>query len=91
MSGNKNANFHSQYLSVFVENGFFTFVTFLLLSILIPLFNSKNNFMIPLVIGTFFFNIFYQLLNETSYWLIIFLFYYISFYNKKSTNNENIY
>ena len=88
MSYSKNANYHSQYLSIFVENGFFAFISFLLLTLIYPIF-FKNNIYLPLMVGSFFYNIFYQLINEPSFWLIIFLFYYAN--NRDLINDENIY
>ena len=84
MSGNKNANYHSQYLSIFVENGFFAFLSFLFLTLIYPIYNNKSIFY-PLLIGVFIFNIFYQLINEPAYWLLIFLFYY-SIFTKYNLN-----
>ena len=75
MSGNKNANYHSQYLSIFVENGFFAMLSFLILTLIYPIY-KKNSVFYPLVIGVFIFNLFYQLINEPAYWLLIFLFYF---------------
>ena len=75
MSGTKNANYHSQYLSIFVENGFFAFLSFLFLTIIYPIYNNKSIFY-PMIIGVFIFNIFYQLINEPAYWFLIFLFYH---------------
>tara|TARA_B100002051_G_scaffold34081_1_gene27280 strand:- start:287 stop:1531 length:1245 start_codon:yes stop_codon:yes gene_type:complete len=91
MSKDKNANFHSQYISVFVENGLFAFISFLFLTLLIPIMSTKNIFL-PIVLGIFFFNIFYQLLNEPLYWFILLFFYFIDYsLNYKSRANENIY
>ena len=84
MSGNKNANYHSQYLSIFVENGFFAFLSFLFLTLIYPIYNNRSIFY-PLLIGVFIFNIFYQLINEPAYWLLIFLFYY-SIFTKYNLN-----
>ena len=74
MSKKKKANFHSQYLSIFVENGFFACLSFLFLTIIIPIFRIRNK-MLPLIIGIFCFNQLYQLTNEPMYWFII-LYYY---------------
>jgi len=91
MSKNKNANYHSQYLSIFVENGLFAFLSFLFLTVLLPIIYTRN-ILFPIIIGMFFFNIFYQLLNEPIYWFIIMLFYYINYLsNLNSKRNENIY
>tara|TARA_B100000530_G_C15825417_1_gene435194 strand:+ start:180 stop:665 length:486 start_codon:yes stop_codon:yes gene_type:complete len=91
MSKDKNANFHSQYISVFVENGLFAFISFLFLTLLIPIMSTKNIFL-PIVLGIFFFNIFYQLLNEPLYWFILMFFYFVDYsLNYKSRANENIY
>ena len=91
MSKDKNANYHSQYLSIFVENGFFAFIAFVFLTIIIPFYNNRNIFF-PLIIGSIAFNLFYQLLNEPIYWLIIFLFYYTHFnLSKNFIKNENIH
>ena len=91
MSKDKNANFHSQYISIFVENGLFAFISFLFLTLLIPIMSTKNIFL-PIVLGIFFFNIFYQLLNEPLYWFILLFFYFIDYsLNYKSRANENIY
>ena len=43
----------------------------------IQTYNSKNIFL-PLILGLFTFNIFYQLTNEPAYWFAIFLFYFTS-------------
>ena len=77
MSGKKFANFHSQYLSVFVENGIFAFLSLLYLTFIYPLY-SRGNVFLPLVLGLFAFNLFYQLTNEPAYWFTIFLFYFAS-------------
>ena len=74
MSKKKKANFHSQYLSIFVENGFFACLSFLFLTIIIPIFRIRNK-MLPLIIGIFCFNQLYQLTNEPMYWFTI-LYYY---------------
>jgi len=74
MSGKKVGNFHSQYLSFWVETGIFTLVSLLFLTIIIPLFSSRNTFF-PLIVGLFFFNQLYQLTNEPLYWFMI-LYYY---------------
>ncbi|MBS83150.1 MAG: hypothetical protein CMD65_03345 [Gammaproteobacteria bacterium] len=81
MSMNKNANYHSQYLSIFVENGFFAFSSFLFLTFLYPFYNMKNYYF-PLILGVMIFNVFYQLINEPTFWLLLFLYYY-TFYKKK--------
>jgi O-antigen ligase len=67
---NKYANFHSIYLSMLVESGFFSLMLFLFISFL-PLLFNKNY--IPIIIGTAFFNLFYQLTLEPIFWLLIFL------------------
>jgi hypothetical protein len=74
-SGTKYGNFHSQYLSIFIENGVFAFFSFLFFTLVYPIYHGKNNIYLPLLIALFFFNIFYQLTNEPTYWLIILLFY----------------
>ena len=74
MSGKKIANFHSQYLSILVENGIFASVSFLILTIIIPLFYMRNK-LLPIMIGLFCFNLLYQLTNEPLYWFTI-LYYY---------------
>ena len=74
MSGKKIANFHSQYLSILVENGFFASISFLILSIIIPLFYIRGK-LLPIMIGLFCFNLLYQLTNEPLYWFTI-LYYY---------------
>ena len=91
MSKDKNANYHTQYLSIFVENGFFAFISFVFLTIIIPFYNNRNIFF-PLIVGSIVFNLFYQMLNEPTYWTIIFLFYYTHFNLSKNTiTNENIH
>jgi len=74
MSRKKTANFHSQYLSIFVENGFFATIFLLLFTILLPLFYYHNK-ILPLIIGLFCFNLLYQLTNEPLYWFTL-LYYY---------------
>ena len=74
MSHNKAANFHSQYLSVLVENGIFTFITFISIAIILPVMKYRNR-LLPLIVGLFFFNIFYELTNEPMYWFTL-LYYY---------------
>ena len=74
MSRKKVANFHSQYLSIFVENGIFASLSFIALAIIIPLFYYRNK-LLPLLIGLFCFNILYQLTNEPLYWFTL-LYYY---------------
>ena len=74
MSGKKIANFHSQYLSILVENGIFASICFLILSIMIPIFYMRNR-LLPIMIGLFCFNLLYQLTNEPLYWFTI-LYYY---------------
>ena len=74
MSKKKNANFHSQYLSTFVENGIFACFSLLIFTLIIPLFYQRNK-LLPIIIGLFCFNLFYQLTNEPLYWFTI-LYYY---------------
>ena len=74
-SGTKYGNFHSQYLSIFIENGVFAFLSFLFFTLIYPIYHGKNNIYLPLLIALIFFNIFYQLTNEPTYWLVILLFY----------------
>ena len=74
MSRKKIANFHSQYLSILVENGVFSTVSFLAFSIIIPLFYLRNK-LLPLIVGLFCFNLLYQLTNEPLYWFTL-LYYY---------------
>jgi len=74
-SGTKYGNFHSQYISIFIENGVFAFFSFLFFTLIYPIYHGNNNIFLPLLIGLIFFNIFYQLTNEPTYWLIILLFY----------------
>jgi len=74
MSRKKIANFHSQYLSVLVENGVFATFSFLAFSIIIPLFYLRNK-LLPLIVGLFCFNLLYQLTNEPLYWFTL-LYYY---------------
>ena len=81
MSRKKNANFHSQYLSFFVESGFIVFMLCLFLTFLYPLFNQNQFF--PFICGLFFFNLFYQLNHEPLYWFSIFYYYKILFLKKQ--------
>jgi len=74
-SGSKYGNFHSQYITIFIENGIFAFISFSFLTIIYPLIKGINNVILPLLISLLFFNIFYQLTNEPIYWLVILLFY----------------
>ena len=74
-SGTKYGNFHSQYLSIFIENGVFAFFSFLFFTLIYPIYFGKKNIYLPLLIALIFFNIFYQLTNEPTYWLVILLFY----------------
>lgn len=74
-SGTKYGNFHSQYLAIFIENGVFAFLSFLFFTLIYPVYHGKNNIYLPLLIALIFFNIFYQLTNEPTYWLVILLFY----------------
>ena len=74
-SGTKYGNFHSQYLSIFIENGVFAFFSFLFFTLIYPIYLGKKNIYLPLLIALIFFNIFYQLTNEPTYWLVILLFY----------------
>ena len=74
-SGSKYGNFHSQYISVFAENGFLSLISFIIFSVLFPLLSSRKNIFLPILIGLFFFNIFYQLSSEPLYWFAILLYY----------------
>ena len=74
MSGKKIANFHSQYLSILVENGFFASLSFLMLTFIMPLLYYRNK-LLPVIIGLFCFNFLYQLTNEPLYWFTV-LYYY---------------
>ena len=74
MSRKKAANFHSQYLSVLVENGIFATLSLILFTIIVPLLYYRNK-LLPLLIGLFCFNILYQLTNEPLYWFTL-LYYY---------------
>ncbi|MBA65645.1 MAG: hypothetical protein CMG55_07595 [Candidatus Marinimicrobia bacterium] len=74
-SGSKYGNFHSQYISIFIENGAFAFLCFTFISFVYPLLIGIRNKFLPLIIALLFFNIFYQLTNEPTYWLSILLFY----------------
>jgi len=74
MSGKKIANFHSQYLSILVENGIFATLSFLCFTLIVPLFYLRNK-LLPVIIGLFCFNLLYQLTNEPLYWFTI-LYYY---------------
>jgi O-antigen ligase len=74
-SGSKYGNFHSQYLAIFIENGVFAFFSFLFFTLIYPIYLGKKNIYLPLLIALIFFNIFYQLTNEPTYWLVILLFY----------------
>jgi hypothetical protein len=86
-SGTKYGNFHSQYITVFVENGFISFLSFTFFSIIYPLISKRNNIFLPILIALFFFNIFYQLTSEPTYWLVILLFYKYSAKLKLRTIN----
>ena len=66
---------------IFLENGFFTFLSFLFLTFLYPFYNMKNYYF-PLILGVMIFNVFYQLINERTFWLLLFLYYY-TIYKKK--------
>ena len=74
-SGSKYGNFHSQYISIFAENGFLSLISFIIFSVLFPLLSSRKNIFLPILIGLFFFNIFYQLSSEPLYWFAILLYY----------------
>ena len=74
MSRKKIGNFHSQYLSVLVENGIFASLSLLILTIILPLFYYRNK-LLPLLVGLFCFNLLYQLTNEPLYWFTL-LYYY---------------
>tara|TARA_A100000164_G_scaffold189897_1_gene168575 strand:- start:2038 stop:3291 length:1254 start_codon:yes stop_codon:yes gene_type:complete len=74
-SGSKYGNFHSQYISIFAENGFFSLISFIVFSILFPLLSKNKNVFLPILIGLFFFNIFYQLSSEPLYWFAVLLYY----------------
>ena len=74
-SGSKYGNFHSQYISVFAENGFLSLISFIIFSVLFPLLSNRKNIFLPILIGLFFFNIFYQLSSEPLYWFAILLYY----------------
>ena len=77
-SGTKYANYHSQYITILVESGIFSILLNLIFTLLIPIFNKSYNYIFPLVIGLFFYNIFYQIILEPIYWFIIFTYYYES-------------
>jgi len=68
--GNKYANFHSTYVSVMVESGIFSLLIFLILHFL-PI--IKKTIFLPLILGIALFNIFYQLILEPAFWLVILL------------------
>ena len=74
-SGSKYGNFHSQYITIFIENGIIAFFSFSFLTIIYPLIKGRNNIYLPLLLSLIFFNIFYQLTSEPTYWLVILLFY----------------
>ena len=74
-SGTKYANYHSLYITLLVEIGILGTVSFIFYSFLIPIFKKMYSTLFPLVIGLFFYNIFYQIIVEPIYWFIILLFY----------------
>ena len=74
-SGTKYGNFHSQLVTIFVENGVFTFFMFTIFTVIYPLIIGIKNFFLPLILALFFYNIFYQLSSEPIYWFTILLFY----------------
>jgi len=74
-SGSKYGNFHSQYITILVENGFLALIAFLNITFLIPIIKYKRNFIFPLLFSLFFYNIFYQLSYEPLYWFLILFFY----------------
>lgn len=84
-SGTKYANYHSMYITLLVECGIFAFLAAVFYTFIIPLFNKTKNLYMPIIFGLFFYNIFYQLILEPVYWLIVLLYYYE---NYKVKNNE---
>ena len=75
-SGTKYANYHSMYITLLVECGIFAFLAGVFYTFIIPLFNKTKNLYMPIIFGLFFYNIFYQLILEPVYWLIVLLYYY---------------
>jgi len=74
-SGTKYANYHSLYITTLVEIGILGTLSFLLFTFIIPLLKKMYNNIFPLIIGLFFYNIFYQVILEPVYWFILLLFY----------------
>ena len=89
-SGSKYGNFHSQYISIFAENGFISLLCFSFFSIVYPFFFKNKNIFLPILIGTFSFNLFYQLSSEPLYWFAILLFYKILHKEQVQNNYHNI-
>ena len=77
-SGSKYGNFHSQYITILVENGFLALIAFLNISFLIPIIKYRKNLVFPLLFSLFFYNIFYQLSYEPLYWFLILFFYKVN-------------
>ena len=78
-SGSKYGNYHSMYITSLVESGLFNSLFLLLFTFIVPLYSNNKNFLIPIIFGLFFFNVFYQLNSEPIFWFIIFLFYKFNF------------
>ena len=87
-SGSKYGNLHSQVLSILLENGIFATLSYLFISLLIPLRAIKND-IFPIIIGLFCFNLFYQLNNEPLYWFIILYYYKYSYHKLRYAENKN--
>ena len=79
-SGSKYANYHSLYVTTLVESGFLSMLSMIFFSFIIPAYNKiSKNLIYPLIIGLFFYNIFYQIILEPIYWYILFYYYRLNY------------
>ena len=76
---NKYANFHSLYLTLIVESGFFSLIAILIFLAYPIIFKVSLR---PILIGVVVFNIFYQSILDPVFWFI-YLFGWMSINNKK--------
>jgi hypothetical protein len=74
-SGVKYGNYHSLYITSFVESGFINCISIFVISFLLPLILDYKNSIVTFLFGLFFFNIFHQLIMEPLFWFSILLFY----------------
>jgi hypothetical protein len=74
-SGVKYGNYHSLYITSFVESGFINCISIFVISFLLPLILDYKNSIVTFLFGLLFFNIFHQLIMEPLFWFSILLFY----------------